>query len=585
MSIVSDIGSQWTPEQILAFTWQDFAPYYKALNSIDLADLADDPQGLEEWLTAWSNLLLLQKEMENRLYISATQDTADLAASQAFEHFLDAVKLPCKSANQTMIEKLLQSRLEPQGFKLALHQLRTQAMLFNQQNLPLLNEAAMLASEYDKIAGSQTVQWQGDEKTVAEMQAFLLSPRRDEREAAWRASMERQMLDQEALNSLWNRLLDHRHRVAVNIGFTTYRDYRWLELTRFAYSPDDCLRFHHAIETTVVPAVSQLMADHRARLGVPSLRPWDLSVESLTSEPLHPFTTPQELEDGVGRMLAKVHPDFAERYAHMRAQNLLDLHNRNNKAPGGYTLDYPVSREAFSFLNCVGLPGDIESVTHEIGHCIHFYDTINAPYARYAQQLDAPVEFAEVAAMSMTLLTLPYWGKDQGGFYNEADHRIAEIQCLRGILTFLPFMSVVDLFQHWAYTHPDAARVGANCNRAWAELWQRFLPDADWSGMEDIRAAGWQRKIHIFSDPFYYIEYGLAQLGALQIWQHARRSPAGAVESYRRALARGGTEDLRTLYQLADTELIFDREPLQRLVDDVMERLHQLSTLTPGGIH
>ncbi|NSW53904.1 MAG: M3 family oligoendopeptidase [Anaerolineae bacterium] len=569
---MNNIGTQWTGDQILALTWQDLAPYYRELNNVDLT-----PDTLEAWLDAWSNLLKIERELEHRRYIAPTRNTADAAATQAFEAFLNEIQVQYRTANQTLTEKLLQSQLEPAGFHLTLHQLRTQAALFNKQNLALLNEQALLAAEYDRITGSQTVEWDGSEKTVAELQPYYLAADRGVREAAWRLSFERQFADREALNHLWARLIDRRHRIAVNTGLPTFRDYRWLELTRFAYSPEDCLRFHEAIQAVVVPAVSRLLAEHQQRLGVERLRPWDLLVESLTDQPLRPYDHPDQLDEGIRRILGQVDPDFADYYQHMRENDLLDIHNRNNKATGGYSLDFPMTKDVFVFLNCVGLHSDVQGVLHESGHAVHFYETANSTYARYAQQIDSPMEFAEVAAMSMELLTMPYWGKDQGGFYDPRSHRIAEIQALRSILTFLPFMSVVDLFQHWAYTHPESARIGANCDHKWSELWDRFLPDADWSGFEDIKATGWQRKIHIYSDPFYYVEYGLAQLGALQVWQNARRDHDRAVAAYRSSLERGGSEDLRTLYRLADTEMIFDREPLQGLIDDVMARITELT--------
>ena len=575
------ITTELTAQELLSLSWDDLKPYYQALENTRIS-----PENLSEWLGAWSNLIMVVTEINNRHYINTTRNTTDIKAKEAFKRFLDTIQVNVKAFDQRLTEDLLTSQLVPPGFELGLLNLRTRAALFTERNLSLLNDQYVTATEYDEIAGSQTVELDGAEKTVAELQPLLVSTDRDEREQMWRASAERQLADRAALNELWVRLMEMRNRIAINAGLKNFREYRWLELYRFAYTPEDCHRYHDAIEAVVVPAVSQLMEEHRQRLGVEKLRPWDLLVESLSGQPLKPYETPQELEEKIVGVFEKIHPDFARYFEHMRAADLFDLHNRNNKAPGGYTLEYPVSGDPFSFLNCVGLHSDLMAVLHEGGHCFHFYDTFKFGNIQYYQQFNPPIEFAEVAAMGMELLALSHLGKEKArltgrakssGFYDAAEHRIAEIQALRTILAFLPFMSVVDLFQHWAYTHPAAACEPANCDQVWSELWDRFLPDADWSGFEDIKATGWHRKIHIFSDPFYYIEYGLAQTGALQVWLNSQHDYKGAVKSLRTALALGGSVGLQELFATAGIQLAFEREPLQVLVDAVMERIENLT--------
>lgn len=567
------ISTNLTPEQLLAITWEDLKPYYQELQTATLFE-----GNIEDWLEGWSNLDKVVVELNNRRYVATTVDTTDQAAKDALVDFLDTIMVNIRAFDQRLTEKLLTSQIKPQGFEMGLHSLRTKAALYTKRNLSLINDQYVAATEYDKIAGSQTINWQDEEKTVTELQPLLLSADRDEREAVWRASAERQLDDRKAINDLWARLLEMRNRIAVNAGLKNYREYRWLELYRFAYTPEDALLFHASIEKVIVPAVSKLMKDHKKRLGVRKLRPWDMLVESLNDKPLLPCHTPGEMEDKAVNVFHNIHPDFGNAYRHMQENNLLDLHNRNNKAPGGYTLEYPISGEPFSLLNCVGLHSDLMGVFHEGGHCMHFYDILNGGKVKYYQEFESPVEFAEVAAMGMELLALPYLQSTDGSsFYTTEEYRMAEIQAFRAILTFIPFMSVVDLFQHWAYTNPTMATDPANCDAKWAELWDRFLPDADWTGFEDEKATGWHRKIHIFSDPFYYIEYGLAQMGALQVWQNAQRDQSAAVNALRRAFMLGGTVGLRELFQTADADMIFAQEPMQELIDSVMARMDELT--------
>ena len=567
------LSTDLTVEQLLAFQWEDLEPYYQELQKVTLHE-----GNIEDWLEGWSNLDKAIVEVDNRRYVATTQDTTDQKAKDALVNFLNTIKVNVQIYDQQLTEKLLNSGIMPSNFQMGLLSLRTKAALYTKRNLNLLNDQYVAATEYDEITGSQTVQWEGEEKTVAELQPLLLSNDREEREAVWRASMQRQLDDREKINTLWRRLLEMRNRIAVNAGLNNYREYRWLELYRFAYTPEDALQFHESIEKVFVPAVTKLMRQHKRRLGVRKLRPWDLLVESLTDKPLVPYSDPDEMEEKAINVFHKIHPDFGRAYRHMRENGLLDLHNRNNKAPGGYTLEFPISGEPFSLLNCVGLHSDLMGVLHEGGHSMHFYDILNGGKVKYYQEFESPVEFAEVAAMGTELLALPHMVSNDGSsFYSPEDHRIAEIQAFRAILTFIPFMSVVDLFQHWAYTNVSLASDTANCDAKWAELWDRFLPDADWKGFEDFKATGWHRKIHIFSDPFYYIEYGLAQMGALQVWQNAQRDQAAAVNALRRAFMLGGTVGLKQLFNAADTDMIFEVEPMQALIDTVMARMDELT--------
>ncbi|MBN2047560.1 MAG: M3 family oligoendopeptidase [Anaerolineaceae bacterium] len=568
---MKNIGTHWTADQILQLKWNDLAPYFDELIGTPLEE-----KNLTAWLDAWSNLINIVLELENRLYVAAGQDTSNQSISEKFETFYEQLQPRYMTATQTLKEKLIESKLEPAGFEIALRNMRAEAALFTEDNLPLISEQALLASEYDKIVGAQTIEWNGSERTVTELQSKLLSNDRALREQVWKHCAKRQLADREALNSLWTRLLRLRAQMAKNAGCADFRDYSWKRLLRFAYTPEDAERFHAAIEAVVVPAISRRQALRGRSLKLETLRPWDVLVDPLGLDALKPYQAEHELDQTVENIFYQIDPVLGGYFTHLREAGLMDLHNRKNKAPGGFCVEYPTTREAGILLNCVGKHEDVQAVIHEGGHAFHAFEVFNNPACRYGHQFVAPMEFAEVASMAAELLALPYLGAATGGFYSPADHRRAEIEVLETALAFLPYMSVVDLFQHWVYTHAEDAVDPANCDRKWAELWQRFMPDADWNGFEAEKITGWQRKVHIFADPFYYIEYGLAQLGALEIWENAQKDPARAVRQYRESLAQGGMLDLRSLYRRAGIELVLEQEPLERLVGRVLERIAQL---------
>ncbi|MEW6718490.1 MAG: M3 family oligoendopeptidase, partial [Chloroflexota bacterium] len=396
---------------------------------------------------------------------------------------------------------------------------------------------------------------------------------RSKRERAWRLAAERQLADRGAINDLWVRFLDLRQRIAANAGRSEYRAYRWQQLLRFDYTPADCRRFHRAIQYVVVPAATRVYERRKERLGVRSLRPWDLDVDPLGRESLKPFKEVDELESKSSQIFRRVDPKLGEYFDIMRKEGLLDLANRKGKAPGGYCTSFPVVKRPFIFMNAVGLHEDVQTILHEGGHAFHVFETRDLPYH---QQRVVTMEFAEVASMAMELLSAPYLTADEGGFYTPEEAARARVEHLEDNLLFWPYMAVVDAFQHWVYENPEVARKPDNCDREWTRLWKQYIPDVDWSGLEDVMVTGWHRKLHIHQNPFYYIEYGLAQLGAVQIWAKAIRDQAGAVADYRKALALGGMVPLPQLYATAGAKLVFDSQPLKEAVELVTGTIGKL---------
>jgi oligoendopeptidase F len=557
-----------TPEELLAWDW----PQAELLVR-DLMERTLTADSVADWLQDWSDLGAALVELYNRLYLATSINTMDAAAEVAYTYYIEQIFPKSMQADQALKQKLLKSGLEPAGFEVALRNLRAETALFKVENLPLLAHEQRLSNEFDKITGAQTVIWQGQETTVTQLQPAFQDTHRELREQAWWLRAQRQQADRTELNSLWARFIQVRQQLAANAGKPDYRAYRWQQLLRFDYSPDDCLRFHEAIEAVVVPAARRVHERRRQRLGVASLRPWDLDVDGFGRPPLRPYRSVAELKAKAAAIFHRVDPQLGAYFDQMVSEDLLDLDNRKHKAPGGFCTDLPMVRRPFIFMNGVGLHDDVATLLHESGHAFHVFESRKI---RLMMLLQVPMEFAEVGSMGMELLAAPYLDERFGGFYSTPDAARARVEDLEKSLLFWPFVAVVDAFQHWVYAHPAEACEPARCDATWTQLYQRFIPTEDWSGLEDILATGWQRKLHIFLVPFYYVEYGLAQLGAVQVWRNALRDQAGAVARYRQALALGGSAPLPQLYQAAGARLAFDRETLGEAVQLIEGKIAEL---------
>jgi oligoendopeptidase F len=561
-----------TAQEMMAWTWPQIEPFYAQLASRDLT-----AENVGAWLADWTRLANLLNETQTRLYVATTVNTADAAAQERFHTFLEQIGEPAQRAEQILREKLLASGLEPDGFDVPLRAIRADAELFREANVPLFTQERKLETEYDTIVGAQTVNWEGEERTISQLRPLYLSPGRAIRERAWRLSMERQLADRTTLNDLWTRLLKLRLQISSNAGFSDYRTYRWKVFKRFDYTPEDCLTFHDAIEQVVVPAAERVYERRRQQLELDVLRPWDLSVDPLGRPALHPFDSVTELESKVEAMFRQVDPELGEYFAIMRREGLLDLDNRKNKAPGGYQIDLRAVKRPFIFMNAVGLHDDVQTMLHEGGHAFHCFESSRLPYA---QQLEFGSEIAEVASMSMELLAAPYLTAENGGFYSKADAARARIEHLESLILFWPYMAVVDAFQHWVYTHPNEAMQPAECDAEWARLWSRFMAGVNWEGLEAEMKTGWHRKLHIFQIPFYYVDYGLAQAGAVQVWRNALTDQAAAVRRYREALSLGNTRPLPALFEAAGAKLAFDAATLGELVSLIETTITELETVS-----
>ena len=551
--------------------WETYEPYFEDLLNRDLSK-----GDLQSWLDDWSKLSALVWEAGAVIYIKKSLDTADETAEKAFLDFVNNVQPQASIADQALKKRFLSTEPDPQNFPdlaMTIRSMQNQADLFRDENVPLHTELAKLGNEYDKITGALTANWDGEEKNLSQLEVFLLERDREVRERAWRQIMTLWQQDRAGLNQLYVDMLGLRRQLAVNAGLGDYREYVFREYDRFDYTPEDCFTFHDAIEEVVVPLAGKIYEKRRQRLGLKSLRPWDVDVDSSGLPPLKPYSGQDELIQQTLNIFQEVDPVLAHHYATMADADLMDLDTRNGKALGGYCSMLPLRRLPFIFMNGAGTHNDVQTMMHEAGHAFHVFEASDLPYV---WQLDSPMEFAEVASMSMELLTSPYLAAEFGGFYTDSEAARARIEHLESVVLFLPYMAVVDAFQHWVYANPDMASDPANCDAAWGELWDRFMPQIDYSDLEEERVSGWHRKLHIFHIPFYYIEYGMAQVGALQVWRNSLTDQKGAVASYRKALSHGGTRSLPELFELAGAEFRFDEAMLSDLMALIENSIEEL---------
>ncbi|HUF39136.1 MAG TPA: M3 family oligoendopeptidase [Anaerolineales bacterium] len=549
-----------------AHSWEEIHPLVDDLLARD-----PDPATIDRWLLDWSDLQAGLHELGARLRVASVRDTMDPAAEAALKSYLRDIYPNAQIARQELTRKLLayaDAHGDPPGLEVPLRGLRVDAALFREENLALQAAEQENSLAFNKIVGAQTVVWDGEEQTITRLAAGYERANRTERRQIWELVSARELADREAINRLWVEVLSLRMDQAANAGFPDdYRSYRWKLLKRFDYTPEDSKTFQAAIEAVAVPAAGRVYARRRDRLGVKSLRPWDLDLYQQTY-PVNPgsiraFADEAELLERARVVFARVDPRIGGYFDRMCEAGMIDFANRIGKGPGAFCTSFEASRTPFIFGNVVGKADDVRTLLHEAGHAFHAFETYNLPY--YHQRWP-PMEFNEVASTAMELLAAPYLTVEQGGFFSPAEAARSRIGHLEKLLLFWPYMAVVDAFQHWVYENPGWAARPANCDAAWAERWDRFIPWIDWSGMEDAKTLGWHRKRHIHRSPFYYIEYGLAQLGAVQIWARALEDQSAAVGDYLKGLSLGGTAALPELYAAAGGRFAFDRETLGEAV-------------------
>ena len=551
--------------------WSEIEPLFNQLEERirKLTSAAD----LERWLLDWSELSAALDEESSKRYIAMTCHTDNADAEKAYLQFVEQIE-PALKPRQFTLEQLylgqpVRTQLPKQRYEVFDKHSQVHVELFREENVPLETEEAKLSQQYQKLSGSLTVNFRGEEKTLVQMGRYLEEPDRALREEAWTLVAKRRLQEADKFEENFDQLVRLREQIAKNAGFNNYRDYAFRARARFDYTAKDCYDFHNAIETEVMPLVRDLQSERKRLLKLPALRPWDLAVDPENQPPLRPFEQVDTMVARTQQIFDQLDPDLSKGFRLMGELKLLDLANRKGKAPGGYQSTLSESRLPFIFMNAVGVQRDVETILHEAGHAFHALATRDEDIYSYRH---APIEFCEVASMSMELLGNEYIDS----FYNPADSNRARRDHLEGIIEIFPWIATVDAFQHWIYTHPNHPR--AQRTAAWLDLMNRFGGAVDWSGFEDVRANLWHRQLHIFLHPFYYIEYGIAQLGALQVWANSKRDRAGALRDYQKALKLGGSRPLPELFQSAGCKFDFSAatvKPLMQLVRSELDKLEK----------
>jgi oligoendopeptidase F len=559
------------PESAEAFqdaTWQDVAPYYEELAARPL-----DRTNVEAWLTDWSQFESLLREAASLANFAYVRDTTDGDREAAHLRFSSEIEPQADEQRARLQRRLVELGYVRPGLETTVRRFRNQMEVFSEANVPLFTQLAKLSTGWAKVIGAMTVDWDGQEKTPQQMFPYLESNDRSVRERAFRSMFKPYIDQRETLADFFDRMYDIRQQVAKNAGFDNFRDYAHREKNRFDYTPDDCFRFHEGVEVAVKPAIKRLQERRRRHLGLDRLRPWDMWVDPKGRAPLKPYESIGEFIARAGDVFANVDPDFRDYFERMAKADLLDLDNRKGKAPGGFCDSLPARKLPLIFMNAVDVDDDVQTLLHESGHCFHVFEAANLPLLF---QRHPGAEMAEVASMSMELLAAPYIDRGHGGYYSETDGPRSRRSVLEGAVLFFTHCASVDAFQQWMYTTPEGRDAGAR-DQKWLELRRRFEGDAvDWSGLDAERIARWYFQPHFFDYPFYYIEYGIAQLGALQVWRNSLADRGEAVRKYREALALGATKPLPELYRAAGARLIFDSEGMRELIDLAEEELATL---------
>jgi oligoendopeptidase F len=563
------------PTTLPAPVWTYVPPPFDAGNLVVLearfAELADRPlvdaEALAQWLHDEGELLSRIGAEVARRYIRMTRHTDDAEAKAAYVAFESQVMPRVKVLADALDRKFLScpwlGDLGPH-YEVLIRRRRTQAQIFRAENTALQQEESELQTRQKALMGSILVEFAGQQLTLQQLAPYFESQDRKQREAAFRASLAARSPHWPALEEIFDRLIALRTAMARNAGFSTYTPYRFLDLGRYDYTEATCRQFHDAIAECVVPAVRELDRQRAQQLGLPRMRPWDTEVDPTGQPPLRPFGTETELIALVQRLFTAVDPRFRDDFDALVARDLLDLMSRPGKAPGGYQYQLEDERVPFLFVNGVGLHNDVQTLLHEGGHAFH---SLLCRHHDLPAFRDYPIEMAETASMSMELLGLEHLAT----VYPPADAQRAYRRHLEGILRTLCWIASIDAIQHWIYERPQHTR--DERRTAWLDIRRRFGGDIDWSGLEDAQAMQWIQQSHLFGHAFYYIEYGIAQLAALQVWRNYRKDPQRAIEAYRRALALGGTRPLPELFEAAGVEFNLSPAMLRGLVADLMQQL------------
>ena len=567
---IQKLPRKFLPEDFTITDWPALQPYFQEL----LDRPINSKQDLEKWLQDTSELEAVIGEDAAWRQIRMTCDTENKELEQAFEFFVLQIQPQMQpyadKLNRKLVESPFTKELDEAQYFTYLRSVKKSIDLFREENIPLQAEVAVQAQQYGVITGKMTIEVDGKEYTLQQAAKFLESHDRALRETVYRKIGDRRLQDKDQLNELFTTLVQKRDQIAKNAGFDNYRDYKFADLGRFDYNKEDTFQFHEAVKTHVLDLVNFIYDRKRQKLGLDMLRPWDTEAEPEGIQPLRPFQTGDELVAKTVDVFKQLNPFFADCLVKMKEMGRLDLDSRKGKAPGGYNCPLSETGAPFIFMNAAGQMHDVTTMVHEGGHAVHSFLAHPLPLTSFKEY---PMEMAEVASMAMELMSMEYWDVF---FDNAEDLKRAKEHQLERVLTIFPWIATIDKFQHWVYENPNHSVEERAEN--WRRILNEFTPiNMDVTGLEEYRKFSWQRQLHLYEVPFYYIEYGIAQLGAIGLWKQFKENKESAIQNYINALSLGGTRTLPELYKAAGLRFDFSPDYISELMLFVHNELEAIS--------
>lgn len=566
---IKKLERHFLPKDFIITNWETLEPYFKNLAEREINGV----DNLQHWLKDMSELEAAVSEDACWRQIKMTCDTTDKVLEESFTFFMMEIQPMIQPYADVLNKKLIASpftkELDQKKFFTYLRSVKKSIDLFREENIPLQAELSVMQQQYGAIAGKMTVEVNGQEYTLQQASKFLESHDRKLREEVYRKIQERRLQDKQPMHDLYSGLIEKRNQVAKNAGFENYRDYKFVELGRFDYSKEDCFQFHEAVKLHVLPIIDKIYQKKKEKLGLTELRPWDTEAEPEAVQPLKPFTDGNDLYEKSVQCFEQLNPFFADCLRKMKELKHFDLESRKGKAPGGYNCPLTESGAPFIFMNAAGQMSDVTTMVHEGGHAVHSFLSHDLELSAFKEY---PMEIAEVASMSMELFSMYHW---DSFFENKEDLKRAREHQLERTITIFPWIAIIDKFQHWVYENPN--HTIEQRTEKWIAILDEFsTKEIDFTGLEEYRKIGWQRQLHLFEVPFYYIEYGIAQLGAIGLWMQYKNNPEQALQNYINALSLGGTKTLPELYAAAGLKLDLSPAHIKTLMEFVSEEMEKL---------
>ena len=553
----------------LKISWESLEPLFAELQNREI-NSADE---LEHWLKDRSELDAALEEDFAWRYIKMSCDTANEALVESFQYFATEIEPKISPLSNELNKKFSDSPfmddLDKEKYFVYSRAIKKALELYRDENIELFTELQVKKQKYQGITGAMSVEINGQEYTLEQASIFVKDLNREVRENAWKTIQQRRLIDKDDLNILFDELIKLRNQVALNAGFENYRDYMFQALGRFDYTPQDCYDFANAIEKEIVPILKEQAEKRREALALETLKPWDLEVSVSGKAALKPFNSGAELIDKSIACFNAIDSKLGDKLAIMKANNLFDVESRKGKAPGGYNYPLAETGAPFIFMNSANSLRDLTTMVHEGGHAIHTFLTANLELNDFKH---CPSEVAELASMSMELISMDNWNVY---FDNPEDLNRAKKEQLADVLKTLPWVAVIDQFQHWIYTNPN--HTAADREETFKQIYNRFGAGfADWKDLQAQFGNVWQKQLHLFEVPFYYIEYAIAQLGAIAVWKNYKENPQKALEQYLAALSLGYTKPMNEIYETAGIKFDFSAEYVKELAQFVKDELEKL---------